>query len=812
MSERMNCQSGRMNRGILRQMIRLGAAAAISFGGIGSAFAVAPTPAYTWDATGTSDYNILTNWDPDLTNVPTNTDNQFLTINNGATAAINGDSQGAFLILGLSTGQSGNLVINSGTSTFGEIRIGGRETVPDDYNSATPTYGPNNGGTGTVVQNPGTTVNVNYNSGTEPPVASFYVGDSSGLAGNTANGSYTINGTSDAPSVLLSGFATNDAIVIGTGTGTVGNFTQNAFTTVTSTGFVTVGRRGATGTYTMNGGTLNQQGTVGLVMGDGESVAGAPGTLGTFTQTGGDVNVTGAVEIGKRSGTGFYNMSGGTLNVTGGLIVGSVATTTAGLLDAHGTLNITPNLSAGPDPAITLAGGMNVVLGSATTATNGVGTVNMSAGSILFNSSTAVLGVGNGLGTNGSLNLSGGTITINGASAVIDVGRNSGSGTVTISGTGNLVAKQLNLNSAATTGASRILNISGGTTNIGTFNNGSTGGTSITRSVNISGGNNTIGTTTAGLNVAFNISGGTNSFTTTNLSNTAGNPTTFNITGGTNNLNNLTTNLSTLFISGGTNTIASGAFPGTLTLNSNSTLRTANTISLASNISLGNVSVDVTDGSLSLTGPITSTAARTLSKIGPGTLNISGAQSHVSGSAITNNAGGGILNLNANGGSNLTVNANSGTTKFGVAETLKAISVGLSGGTLDLGANNASVGALSLAGSPQNYGLTYGSLASSAAIKSDVYFSGTGIVTVGTAGDYNHSGEVEAGDYLIWRKNSAAYGDSAGYNLWRQNFGNLAVPGSGSGFDSGNQAVPEPGTLLLALSAVLLACGNRARR
>src|SRR3954447_23004544 len=236
MSDKMNCLGLYVNQVMRTRMIWVAGAAAISLCGIDSAFAVAPTPAFTWDATGTSDYNILTNWDPDLTNPPTNTDNQFLTINNGATAAINGDSQGAFLILGLSNGQSGNLVVNSGTSTFGEIRVGGRETVPDDYNSATPVYGPNNGGTGTVIQNPGTTVNVNYNSGTEPPVASFYVGDSAGLAGNTANGSYTINGTSDAPSVLLSGFATNDAIVIGTGTGTIGNFTQNAFTTVTSTG------------------------------------------------------------------------------------------------------------------------------------------------------------------------------------------------------------------------------------------------------------------------------------------------------------------------------------------------------------------------------------------------------------------------------------------------------------------------------------------------------------------------------------------------------------------------------------------------
>src|SRR2546423_1302540 len=150
MSEKMNYRGGGTNQSMLGQMIWLAAAAAISLGGIGSAFATAPTPAFTWDAIGTSDYNIPTNWNPDLATAPTNTDNQFLTINNGATATINSDAQGAFLILGLSTGQSGNLVINGGTSTFGEIRIGGRETIPDDYNSTTPVFGPNNGGTGTV--------------------------------------------------------------------------------------------------------------------------------------------------------------------------------------------------------------------------------------------------------------------------------------------------------------------------------------------------------------------------------------------------------------------------------------------------------------------------------------------------------------------------------------------------------------------------------------------------------------------------------------------------------------------------------------
>src|SRR4051794_10263084 len=227
MIEKTNCKGGRINRGMLGQMIWLASAAAFGLGCIGTAFAVAPTPAFTWDATGTADYNVGTNWDPDVAITgPANADNQFLTINNGATAEINGDSQGLFLILGLTGSQSGNLVINSGTSQFGELRVGGRDSIPDDYNSATPVFSSNNGGSGTVVQNPGTTVNVTYDAGSEPPAVSFYVGDSAGLTGNTSSGSYTITGTEALPSTLLSGILGNDAIVIGTGTGTVATFNQ----------------------------------------------------------------------------------------------------------------------------------------------------------------------------------------------------------------------------------------------------------------------------------------------------------------------------------------------------------------------------------------------------------------------------------------------------------------------------------------------------------------------------------------------------------------------------------------------------------
>ena len=74
---------------------------------------------------------------------------------------------------------------------------------------------------------------------------------------------------------------------------------------------------------------------------------------------------------------------------------------------------------------------------------------------------------------------------------------------------------------------------------------------------------------------------------------------------------------------------------------------------------------------------------------------------------------------------------------------------------------------------------------------------------VGTPGDYNNDGKVDAADYVLWRKNPTAFGGPGGYTTWRQNFGN--PPASGSALNSG--AVPEPASAMLltwAAAAVLL--------
>lgn len=92
-------------------------------------------------------------------------------------------------------------------------------------------------------------------------------------------------------------------------------------------------------------------------------------------------------------------------------------------------------------------------------------------------------------------------------------------------------------------------------------------------------------------------------------------------------------------------------------------------------------------------------------------------------------------------------------------------------------------------------------------------------------GDYNNNAIVDAADYVLWRNTMgntanpgvAADGDLSGiidvgdYSTWRTAFGNAVPnvpPGAGAGFSS----VPEPGSLLLLISATLAFFFDRRSR
>jgi hypothetical protein len=77
----------------------------------------------------------------------------------------------------------------------------------------------------------------------------------------------------------------------------------------------------------------------------------------------------------------------------------------------------------------------------------------------------------------------------------------------------------------------------------------------------------------------------------------------------------------------------------------------------------------------------------------------------------------------------------------------------------------------------------------------------------GIPGDFNDDGTVDAGDYVLWRKNPSSFPADA-YATWRSHFGQTGGSGSWSG-----TAIPEPVslTLLLPAAAGLLITPRRRR-
>jgi hypothetical protein len=95
--------------------------------------------------------------------------------------------------------------------------------------------------------------------------------------------------------------------------------------------------------------------------------------------------------------------------------------------------------------------------------------------------------------------------------------------------------------------------------------------------------------------------------------------------------------------------------------------------------------------------------------------------------------------------------------------------------------------------------------------------------TVLRHGDYNADGQVDGGDYVIWRKtrgqsvtpythaddNGDGVVNDADYNAWRHAF---TGAGSGSANFLGSIATPEPSTALLGLISGFMVLFVRTRR
>ena len=98
------------------------------------------------------------------------------------------------------------------------------------------------------------------------------------------------------------------------------------------------------------------------------------------------------------------------------------------------------------------------------------------------------------------------------------------------------------------------------------------------------------------------------------------------------------------------------------------------------------------------------------------------------------------------------------------------------------------------------------------------------LAVAGILGDYNKSGTVDAGDYVLWRKSLTLTGpalaadgnnngaiDAADFAIWRANYGASPTAGSGATAPSGSSAIPEPTTLTLLLVPTIVFAATRQR-
>jgi hypothetical protein len=122
------------------------------------------------------------------------------------------------------------------------------------------------------------------------------------------------------------------------------------------------------------------------------------------------------------------------------------------------------------------------------------------------------------------------------------------------------------------------------------------------------------------------------------------------------------------------------------------------------------------------------------------------------------------------------------------------------------GGTTFSLGNIFNAASPQ----TGVSLEFTTADQNILYNGVVRFAAAGVSGDYNNNGVVDAADYVLWRnggplQNDPTPGVQAGdYTYWKSRFGATTGAGSSQGAGANPSAVPEPTSLLMLISLVLV--------
>ena len=309
----------------------------------------------------------------------------------------------------------------------------------------------------------GSTTNLLTIPGNSLNAASVFVGDSSPSVGSgtisQSGGSFVVN------SLLHLGFGANDK----------GAFTLSGTGVLTAIGGENIGASG-TGLFVQSAGSNLVGGKFNSVLNIGENIS-STGTYvlsGTGTLSFDGDGVGGVGEILGNQGTGVFNQSGG-LN------------------------NVTSNTTSGD----------TLVLGDFT---SGVGTYNLSAGTLNVTGLSA--GEAIGVGGKGTFNQTGGLNNLTGSAALMRIQSTTGvsiynqsGGTMSISGTG--VALQINTSGSYSLSGTGVLGVSGTGANevFGLTTNGSMNQTGGTNTVGGSGSYIAIGE--PGAAGSYAISGGT---------------------------------------------------------------------------------------------------------------------------------------------------------------------------------------------------------------------------------------------------------------------------------------------------------------